>query len=518
MNPDGTGQLRLTGRNNASDPTWSPDGSEIAYVSREPEPDIYVLDPNDFGSVLRQVTFDAAYEFGPSWSPDGTRIVFERGRADGSNNDVFRADADGSGHETQLTSGHGDHSPDWQSLSRAGTRRSRSARSGARASPRATPARPTPSSRSTARTRPPSPRASTTRPLQGPRMRPPTTRRRPARSPWRPATATCRSGCARSATPPPNRTRHSRSRSTSSDVVIDRPTATATIADDDGFTVRVETLSVTEGNAGFQDVDLGVTLSHAADQPVRADLVIRSVAALFGVDYDLLSSATVVFDPGDVREVVTFRIYGDVDVEGDQKIEILPIAQLVTDANSLDGGIWIRDDDLATLSIDDVTVTEGASPGIATFTVTRSNVADDVIGPLRRLRLRRRERAGPVTTTSRTRACSRSRPARPRRRSRSRSSAMRWTSPTRRSACGSRRRSTRPSPTTPVSARSPTTTIRRPSRSPTRRSPRVTRERRRWPFKVDLSAPSGRTDHGQLRHGATAAPRRRTTMPRPRTR
>ena len=48
MNPDGTGQLRLTGRHNASDPSWSPDGSEIAYVSREPEPDIYVLDPNDF--------------------------------------------------------------------------------------------------------------------------------------------------------------------------------------------------------------------------------------------------------------------------------------------------------------------------------------------------------------------------------------------------------------------------------------------------------------------------------------
>ena len=150
---------------------------------------------------------------------------------------------------------------------------------------------------------------------------------------------------------------------TSSDVVIDRPTATATITDDDGFTVRVETLSVTEGNAGFQDIDLGVTLSHAADQPVKADLVIRSVAALFGVDYDLLSSATVVFDPGDVREVVPFRIYGDVDVEGDQKIEILPIAQLVTDANSLDGGIWIRDDDdLATLSIDDVTVRRRATP------------------------------------------------------------------------------------------------------------------------------------------------------------
>ena len=48
MNPDGAGQLRLTSRHNDADPTWSPDGSEIAYVSREPEPDIYVLDPNVF--------------------------------------------------------------------------------------------------------------------------------------------------------------------------------------------------------------------------------------------------------------------------------------------------------------------------------------------------------------------------------------------------------------------------------------------------------------------------------------
>ena len=121
MNPDGAGQIRLTGRHNAADPTWSPDGSEIACVSREPEPDIYVLDPNDFGSVLRQVTFDAAYEFGPSWSPDGTRIVFERGRADGSSNNIFRANADGSGHEEQLTSFSGDRSPDWQSLSAPAT-------------------------------------------------------------------------------------------------------------------------------------------------------------------------------------------------------------------------------------------------------------------------------------------------------------------------------------------------------------------------------------------------------------
>ena len=296
MNPDGSGQLRLTGRHNASDPTWSPDGSEIAYVSREPEPDIYVLDPSDFGSVLRQVTFDPAYEFGPSWSPDGTRIVFERGRADGSNNDVFRANADGSGHETQLTSGHGDHSPDWQSLSAPA------------------PTQPTCSIGSTRVAEGDSGTTDATFEID---CTNPTALAASVDYATAPGTAhatadyTSKTGTLSVApgdshlqirvpavgdtAPEPHET--FTVTLTSSDVVIDRPTATATITDDDGFSVRVETLSVTEGNAGFQDVDLGVTLSHAADQPVTADLVIRSVAALFGVDYDLLSSATVVFDP-----------------------------------------------------------------------------------------------------------------------------------------------------------------------------------------------------------------------------
>src|SRR5262245_10634818 len=73
---DGTGLRKLRGgRSLDSDPTWSPDGKEIAFV-RTPEhgrSGIYVM--NVDGSRMRYLggTQDA---LDPSWSPDGKTIAF----------------------------------------------------------------------------------------------------------------------------------------------------------------------------------------------------------------------------------------------------------------------------------------------------------------------------------------------------------------------------------------------------------------------------------------------------------
>ncbi len=62
-------------------PRWSPNGEQIAFESRRDRDgnvNIYVMDAD--GSGLQRLTTHPAFDGQPAWSPDGSQIIFESGR------------------------------------------------------------------------------------------------------------------------------------------------------------------------------------------------------------------------------------------------------------------------------------------------------------------------------------------------------------------------------------------------------------------------------------------------------
>jgi TolB protein len=92
-------------------PTWSPDGTQIAF-SAVVDGQRVVCVVNADGSNLHQLTpADGPDEFSPAWSPDGGRMALQSDAEGGW--DIYVTDADGMGRHRLTTAGDNDTDPDW---------------------------------------------------------------------------------------------------------------------------------------------------------------------------------------------------------------------------------------------------------------------------------------------------------------------------------------------------------------------------------------------------------------------
>jgi TolB protein len=93
------------------DPVWSPDGTKVAYASRQDGNwELYIYDMLT-GQTTR-MTYDLSFQGAPGWSPDGQWLVYESYQ--GNNLDVYVVPVDGSQLAQRITENPApDFSPAW---------------------------------------------------------------------------------------------------------------------------------------------------------------------------------------------------------------------------------------------------------------------------------------------------------------------------------------------------------------------------------------------------------------------
>lgn len=131
MNADGTNPVAVTSDGplpdtvGSGDPTWSPDGTKLAFVSDrngKRRQEIWVI--NVDGTGLTQLTTNVqlttdgqgpvySKDFEPAWSPDGSRIAFSSDRAGIGNHELYVMNPDGTNAIRLTNTPNDDRFPTW---------------------------------------------------------------------------------------------------------------------------------------------------------------------------------------------------------------------------------------------------------------------------------------------------------------------------------------------------------------------------------------------------------------------
>ena len=157
---------------------------------------------------------------------------------------------------------------------------------------------------------------------------------------------------------------------------------TATITDDDAPpTISVNDSSVTEGDGGTVNLTFAVSLSAASGKIVTVDYATSSGTATAGADYTPISTTTLTFNPGVNTQNVTVTILGDLIDENNETLYLeLTNPTNATIADAQGAGTITDNDPSPSLSINDVTVTEGNAGTVnAIFAVILSAASERIV-------------------------------------------------------------------------------------------------------------------------------------------
>jgi glucose/arabinose dehydrogenase len=154
-----------------------------------------------------------------------------------------------------------------------------------------------------------------------------------------------------------------------------------TITNDDAQpTISINDVSVTEGNTGTIAATFTLSLSNASGQTITVNYATADGSAMAGSDY-VATSGTVTFTPAVLIQSISVTVNGDTTLEPNEAFNVnLSGATNATFADSVGLGTITNDDAQPTISINDVSVSEGnAGTTNAGFTVSLSNANSQTI-------------------------------------------------------------------------------------------------------------------------------------------
>ena len=163
--------------------------------------------------------------------------------------------------------------------------------------------------------------------------------------------------------------------------VIATASAAVTLKNDDQAVLSIASTQISEGNAGSQNVDLTLTLSAPASQPVTVDYTTVNGTALAGSDYTA-KTGTVTFPAGTIRQTISIPVSGDKVVEANETFSVTLGRARNATVSSVAGSaaVTLINDDQPVLSLADVRLNEGNSgSNEAVITVSLSGASPQVV-------------------------------------------------------------------------------------------------------------------------------------------
>lgn len=150
---------------------------------------------------------------------------------------------------------------------------------------------------------------------------------------------------------------------------------TCKISDDDASpTISIEDLSIGEGNSGQRTATFKLHLSAPSGKLVKVNYATANGTAVAGIDYEVASATQIAFTTGQTVTLARVLLNGDLLNEPDETFKVnLSSAINATIADSQATCVILNDDSAPSLSINDVSVSEGNSgTKNLTFTVSLS--------------------------------------------------------------------------------------------------------------------------------------------------